>query len=62
VFIPFFRSDRSRTRATGGFGLGRAIVKQVAEAHGGTVKIESQIGVGTRVRIGLPVFTGVRDA
>jgi signal transduction histidine kinase len=54
VFRPFFRSDKSRTRATGGFGLGLAIVKQIAEAHRGTVEIESQIGVGTRVRIRLP--------
>ena len=59
VFVPFFRSDRSRTRATGGFGLGLAIVKQIAEAHGGMVEIESKIGVGTRVRIGLPVVTEV---
>ena len=62
VFVPFFRSDRSRTRATGGFGLGLAIVKQIVEAHGGTVEIESTIGVGTRVRLGLPLCTEVRDA
>ena len=60
VFLPFFRSDKSRTRATGGFGLGLAIVKQIAEAHRGTVEIESQIGVGTRVRIRLPRVAAVR--
>jgi two-component system sensor histidine kinase BaeS len=55
VFVPFFRSDKSRTRATGGFGLGLAIVKQIAEAHGGSVEIKSEIGAGTRVRIRLPI-------
>ena len=57
VFLPFFRSDRSRTRATGGFGLGLSIVKQIAEAHHGNVEIESQIGTGTRVRLRLPCVT-----
>jgi two-component system, OmpR family, sensor kinase len=54
VFLPFFRSDKSRTRATGGFGLGLSIVKQIAEAHQGSVELASQIGAGTRVRIRLP--------
>jgi two-component system, OmpR family, sensor kinase len=57
VFLPFFRSDKSRTRATGGFGLGLAIVKQIAEAHQGSVDIESQLGAGTRVRVRLPLAT-----
>ena len=60
VFLPFFRSDKSRTRATGGFGLGLSIVKQIAEAHQGTVDIESQVGTGTRVRIRLPLATDAR--
>jgi two-component system, OmpR family, sensor kinase len=55
VFRPFFRADKSRTRATGGLGLGLALVKRIAEAHRGAVAIESQIGTGTRVRIRLPV-------
>jgi signal transduction histidine kinase len=59
VFVPFFRSDKSRTRATGGFGLGLAIVKQIAEAHGGSVDIKSEIGAGTRVRIRLPIASDV---
>ncbi len=58
VFLPFFRSDKSRSRATGGFGLGLAIVKQIAEAHQGAVDIESRVGAGTRVRIRLPFSRG----
>ena len=55
VFQPFFRSDRSRTRATGGFGLGLALVKRIAEAHGGTVEIESTPEQGTRAMLRLPL-------
>ncbi len=49
VFEPFFRSDRSRTRATGGTGLGLALVKRIADVHGGHVAIQSQPGRGTTV-------------
>lgn len=37
VFEPFFRVDRSRTKTTGGFGLGLSICKRIMEAHGGTI-------------------------
>ena len=57
VFEPFFRADRSRTRATGGLGLGLALVRSIVEAHGGKVTLESEIGIGTRARIWLPVVT-----
>ena len=55
VFTPFFRGDRSRTRGTGGVGLGMTLAKRVVEAHGGTIAIESELGSGTTVRVQLPI-------
>ena len=50
----FYRVDRSRSRDTGGTGLGLAIVKHVIQRHGGQVKIESQMGVGSVFRLQFP--------
>ncbi|MCI0605844.1 ATP-binding protein [bacterium] len=55
VFERFFRSDRSRTRKTGGAGLGLAIVQQLVQAHGGRVSIESKVGEGTTITFTLPL-------
>jgi signal transduction histidine kinase len=54
VFTPFFRTDRSRARDTGGVGLGLALAKRIVEAHGGRIAIESRVGAGTTVRVFLP--------
>jgi two-component system OmpR family sensor kinase len=54
VFTPFFRGDRSRARRTGGVGLGLALAKRVVEAHGGSIEVESTVGVGSRFRVRLP--------
>ena len=54
IFARFYRGDRSRTRATGGFGLGLAIAKALVEAYGGTIAAESQVGRGTRMTVELP--------
>jgi signal transduction histidine kinase len=54
VFERFFRVDRSRDRATGGAGIGLAIVKELVERWGGTVGVESTSGL-TRFWFGLPV-------
>ncbi|HEY5522924.1 MAG TPA: ATP-binding protein [Desulfuromonadaceae bacterium] len=53
LFERFFRADRSRSRDAGGAGIGLAIVKELIEAHGGTVGAESG-GSGTRVWFLLP--------
>lgn len=54
LFRPFFRADRSRSRSTGGLGLGLLLVQRIVEAHGGAVKLESRLGHGTTVTIELP--------
>ncbi len=51
VFDRFYRVDAAR--GTGGTGLGLAIVREIVEAHGGQVTIESQLGEGTEVRVSL---------
>jgi len=55
IFTPFFRTDRSRARGTGGVGLGLALVKRIVEAHGGAVEVESVPERGTTVRVRLPL-------
>ena len=56
VVDRFYRADRSRSRRTGGAGLGLAITRAVVEAHGGTVSVSSDgLGRGTTVRIDLPL-------
>ncbi len=54
VFERFYRSDSSRSRATGGVGLGLSIVAAVAEAHGGAVSAHSTPGDGATFRITFP--------
>ncbi|VWC98288.1 two-component system sensor histidine kinase [Burkholderia lata] len=57
VFEPFQRLDSSRDRQTGGFGLGLAIVRRVAQVHGGEVRLEDSPLGGARFVITLPART-----
>jgi signal transduction histidine kinase len=60
VFDRFYRGDPSRRRSSGGSGLGLAIVRDVVEAHDGTVSVDSAPGAGTRVTIELPGLRAAR--
>ena len=51
---PFYRADPARCRDTGGVGLGLYLCRRIAEAHGGTLEIESEVGRGTQVSLWLP--------
>jgi len=55
IFDRFWRADSSRTRATGGSGLGLPIARQLAEAHGGTLTAQSRPGEGTTMTLRLPL-------
>lgn len=54
IFERFYRVDAARTRASGGTGLGLALVRNAVERSGGSVEIASQVGSGTTVTIHLP--------
>jgi len=54
VFDQFYRAEESRSRETGGAGLGLAIAKGIVEAHGGQIGVESQPGAGARFWFVLP--------
>jgi signal transduction histidine kinase len=58
VFDRFWRADKGRARADGGTGLGLAIVRQIVESHGGRVRLQSKVGVGSSFVIWLPVAPG----
>jgi hypothetical protein len=58
LFEPFRRLDGSRSRRTGGYGLGLAVVRAVAEAHGGETSAEALPDGGLAVRMALPADPG----
>ena len=64
IFERFYRVDDARSRATGGAGLGLAVVRHIALLHGGDVSVESTLGEGSRFALSLPLrrLGGVGDS
>jgi signal transduction histidine kinase len=54
VFEPFYRVDKSRTKDTGGYGLGLSLCREIMRAHDGDIRLESEPGQGTKVTLYFP--------
>jgi signal transduction histidine kinase len=54
LFEPFFRVDRSRSKKTGGYGLGLSICKRIMEVHGGSISVTNNPGRGASFVLSFP--------
>ncbi len=61
VFDQFYRVEKSRSRQLGGSGLGLSLVKQIVSLHGGTIRVESELGGWTRFIVRLPLAVEPAD-
>ena len=62
IFERFYQADPSRSRENGGRGLGLAIGRWIAQAHGGDISVESKVGEGSSFQIRLPLPKHSGDA
>lgn len=60
VFERFWRADPSRSRGTGGTGVGLAIARELTRAHAGTIDVVSEVGVGSTFTVSLPASTAAQ--
>jgi len=54
IWEPFYRVDKSRSRDTGGYGLGLSLCKTIVESHGGKIEVSSIPNKGTTVSLAIP--------
>jgi two-component system, OmpR family, phosphate regulon sensor histidine kinase PhoR len=55
LFTRFFRAESATVHSISGTGLGLAIAKSIADAHHGSIEVDSELGVGTTMRLRLPL-------
>jgi signal transduction histidine kinase len=58
ILLPFEQGDNRYSRSAGGTGLGLALVKGLVELHGGELRIQSSVGIGTRITAHFPAYSG----
>jgi len=61
LFERFYRVEKARTSNAGGSGLGLAIAKEIIDAHGGYIRVESEVGKGTKMFVWMPFVTKVAN-